>query len=154
YRTNSPSTSTNNGNMSMTNSQNEAMNGNLTASFRRALTSDLNGKLTFQGLFDEFKQQSNSGSGQVFIVKDIYTLSNTSTNKTASSAVQIDKNMGVSGATNLDYKDRYILEGALRYDGSSRFGPGNRWAPFGRLSGVWRVSQEPFWNVPNVSDFR
>jgi hypothetical protein len=114
----------------------------------------MNGKLTFQGLYDQTKSNSSNEGGQQFIVKDIYTLSNTSTNKTASSGLQTDKNMGVSGAANVDYKDRYILEGALRYDGSSRFGPGNRWAPFGRVSAVWRVSQEPFWNVSAISDFR
>src|ERR1044071_7865811 len=62
--------------------------------------------------------------------------------------------MGVSTARNADYKDRYIVEGAVRYDGNSRFGEGERWAPFNRISGVWRVSQEPFFTVPGVTDFR
>ena len=52
--------------------------------------------------------------------------------------------MGALAGTSLDYKDRYILDGTLRYDGSSLFGPGHRWAPFGRISGVWRVSEEPW----------
>ena len=154
YRTQTLSSSQNFGNMSIANSNAEALNGNLTASFRKALTSDLNGKLTFQGLYDQVKTIRDSAAGQQFIVKDIYTLSNTSTNKVATSGLQTDKNMGVSSAANLDYKDRYILEGAMRYDGSSRFGPGNRWAPFGRVSAVWRVSQEPFWNISAINDFR
>jgi TonB-linked SusC/RagA family outer membrane protein len=154
YREETPTSPDNSGYFRINNGLTESMNGNVTASFRHAMTSELNGKLTFQGLYDQLKSYNDGGGGDVFIVKDIYTLSNTSTNKTATSNLQMDKNLGVSSAANLDYKDRYILEGAYRYDGSSRFGAGNRWAPFGRLSAVWRVSQEPFWNVPGVSDFR
>jgi len=154
YRTQKTSSANNFGNMAVSNGLNEAMNGNLTATFRKAITPDMNGKLTFQGLYDQLRQDNSNGSGQQFIVKDIYTLSNTSLNQSVGSSSQTDKNMGVSGAANVDYKDRYVLEGAMRYDGSSRFGPGNRWAPFGRISAVWRVSQEPFWNFNAISDFR
>ena len=40
--------------------------------------------------------------------------------------------------------DRYILTGSVRRDGSSRFGPGNRWGTFGAGSLGWIVSDEPF----------
>src|SRR2546426_6837209 len=30
------------------------------------------------------------------------------------------------------------------------FGLGNRWATFGRVSGAWRVAQEPWWPVSQV----
>jgi hypothetical protein len=62
--------------------------------------------------------------------------------------------MGFFAGTSADYKGRYIIDGTLRYDGSSRFGAGNRWAPFGRISGVWRISEEPFWKMSKLSDFR
>jgi hypothetical protein len=140
--------------MSIGDGYSEAMNGNVNATFRKSLTSDLNTKLSLSALGEQVNSQSNSGGGSVFIVKDIFTLSNTSTSKTASSSQSLDRSMGFSTALNADYKDRYILEGAIRYDGSSRFGESERWAPFNRISGVWRVSQEPFFNVPGVTDFR
>src|SRR5205085_1512263 len=62
----------------------------------------------------------------------------------------------VAGAT-FDYKDRYTLDGYYRYDGSSLFGSGNRYAPYGRVSGVWQVSKEPFWpslHLGFVNEFR
>ncbi|HET9426550.1 MAG TPA: SusC/RagA family TonB-linked outer membrane protein [Gemmatimonadaceae bacterium] len=142
------------GSMGVSDAYNEAMNGNVNATFRHSPTSDLNTKLSLSALGDQAKFSNNAGGGDQFIVKDVFTLSNTSTNKTATSSSQMDRNLGFSGALNADYKDRYILEGALRYDGSSRFGAGNRWAPFSRVSGVWRVSQEPFFNVPGMTDFR
>jgi len=46
------------------------------------------------------------------------------------------------------------MDATYRYDGSSLFGAGNRWGPFGRISGVWRISEESFWNVGWMSDFR
>ena len=64
------------------------------------------------------------------------------------------KNVGFLSGASLDYKDRYVLDGTFRYDGSSLFGQGNRWAPFGRVAAVWRISQEPWYNVPHLSDLR
>jgi hypothetical protein len=110
--------------------------------------------LSVRGLYDREDQLLNNSGGDIFVVKDIYTLSNTSTNKTATSNLQSIRNMGLFTGGQLDYKGRYILDGTFRYDGSSLFGSGNRWAPFGRVSGVWRVSEEPFFNVPGVTEFR
>jgi TonB-linked SusC/RagA family outer membrane protein len=154
YRTTQSSSSTNFGNGSLGDRQDEAMNGSLTATLRKQVSNDLNGKISFRGLFDQQTIAQNSASGQQLIVKDVYTLSNTRTNQTATSSSQTDKNMGVLAGVSGEYKGRYIMDGTFRYDGSSRFGAGNRWAPFGRVSAVWRVSEEPFWNVPKVSDFR
>ena len=46
---------------------------------------------------------------------------------------------------NYAYRDRYLVTGSLRRDGSSRFGPGNRYGTFGAASVGWVVSQEPFY---------
>lgn len=49
------------------------------------------------------------------------------------------------GRVNLGWKEKYLLEGNLRYDGSSRFKAGNtRWGVFPSVSAGWRVSEEPF----------
>jgi TonB-linked SusC/RagA family outer membrane protein len=154
YRTFTASTGNNNGNMQASNRGQEAMNGSLTATFRRQITNDLNGKLSFRGLFDQDVITANNSSGQVFVTKEIYTLSNTTTNKTAGSSEQTIKNQGVFAGASADYKGKYIMDATYRYDGSSLFGAGNRWAPFGRISGVWRISEESFWNVGWMTDFR
>lgn len=154
YRTFSISSAANSGNIAFANLGDESFNGNLTASFRKQLRSDLNGRLQLRGLFDQENILNNGSSGQIFAVKDIFTTSNTTTNKNATSSAQTIKNVGFLSGASLDYKDRYVLDGTFRYDGSSLFGSGNRWAPFGRVAGVWRVSQEPWFNVPHLSDFR
>ena len=46
--------------------------------------------------------------------------------------------------TNFRLNDRYVLEGSLRRDGSSRFGSENRYGTFWAVSGGWIVSEESF----------
>jgi TonB-linked SusC/RagA family outer membrane protein len=154
YRSSSIDVNTNLGNGSIGDRTEEALNGALGASFRRQLTNDLNAKLSVRGTYEQDYILQNGGSGNQFVVKDVFTLSNLSTAKAATSSEQTIKRAGAFVGATTEYKDRYILDGTFRYDGSSLFGSGNRWAPFGRYSGVWRVSEEPFFHVPKVSDFR
>lgn len=48
------------------------------------------------------------------------------------------------GRINYNYKERYLLEANVRFDGSSRFAKGNRWGIFPSFSAAWRVTEEPF----------
>ena len=48
----------------------------------------------------------------------------------------------VFGRLNAVYRDKYILNATGRRDGSSRFGPGNRYAEFGALGAAWLFSKE------------
>ncbi len=55
----------------------------------------------------------------------------------------------------ISYNNRYVLNGAVRRDGSSRFGPANRWGVFPSVSAAWNVSNEKFFkNVPYVSTLK
>jgi len=47
---------------------------------------------------------------------------------------------------NYSFDGRYILAASVRADGSSKFGPDNRWGAFWSVSGAWRISQEEFMN--------
>lgn len=46
----------------------------------------------------------------------------------------------------LNWDGRYILTYTYRYDGSSNFGPNNRWAGFHSVAGAWRFSNEKFFS--------
>ena len=48
------------------------------------------------------------------------------------------------GRVNYTFNKKYLLEGNLRYDGSSRFAPDNRWSLFPSISAGWRISEEGF----------
>ena len=60
------------------------------------------------------------------------------------------KNAGFFGRINYDYDGKYLVEGNLRYDGSSRFRRGNRWILTPSFSLGWNVARESFWE--NLAD--
>ena len=51
------------------------------------------------------------------------------------------------------YKGRYIVDFSVRRDGSTKFGPDQRWGNFPALSGKWVISDEPWFKraLPFVS---
>lgn len=50
-----------------------------------------------------------------------------------------------------NYDDRYLATYTYRYDGSSNFGPENRWAGFHAIAASWRFSNEKFFEpIRNV----
>jgi len=53
------------------------------------------------------------------------------------------------------YDNKYLLEGSVRYDGSSRFEPGHQYGLFPGVSVGWRISQEKFLkDVKFISDLK
>lgn len=52
--------------------------------------------------------------------------------------------MSYFGRLNYNYKERYLLEANVRYDGSSKFSTDTRWGVFPSFSAGWRVTEEPF----------
>ncbi|QEH43603.1 SusC/RagA family TonB-linked outer membrane protein [Chitinophaga sp. XS-30] len=48
------------------------------------------------------------------------------------------------------YNDRYIISGTIRRDGSSRFGPDQRWGLFPSGAIAWLISEEAFMKSPRV----
>jgi len=43
---------------------------------------------------------------------------------------------------NYNYLEKYYVDGSFRYDGASRFGTENRWAPFWSVAGMWDLKKE------------
>lgn len=51
------------------------------------------------------------------------------------------------------YDNRYMIQGNLRYDGSSRFHKDYRWALFPSVSAGWTISEENFMQNQDVASF-
>ncbi len=64
--------------------------------------------------------------------------------------------MGFFGRVNYSFKDKYLLEANLRYDGTSKFPTGLKWRWFPSFSAGWRLSEEAFmeWAKPALSSFK
>ncbi|HLI92023.1 MAG TPA: SusC/RagA family TonB-linked outer membrane protein, partial [Puia sp.] len=55
-----------------------------------------------------------------------------------------DSRASLFGRATYGYKGRYLFATTIRRDGSSRFGPDNRWGDFFSASAAWRFSDERF----------
>ncbi|HZE08310.1 MAG TPA: hypothetical protein VE110_06080, partial [Gemmatimonadaceae bacterium] len=65
---------------------------------------------------------------------------------------QLERNINYLASQTLDIKDRYIVDGMWRRDGSSLFGSNNRWKNFYRISGAWRLSED--FHMPGIQEFK
>ena len=57
------------------------------------------------------------------------------------------RSMYFTASAHYAYKGRYIIDGSLRADGTTKFGPDSRWGYFPSLSLKWIISDEP-WMEP------
>ncbi|UFH56146.1 TonB-dependent receptor [Spirosoma sp. KNUC1025] len=48
------------------------------------------------------------------------------------------------GRVNYNFRNKYLLQGSIRRDGSSVFGANNQWGYFPSVGAAWRISQESF----------
>lgn len=53
---------------------------------------------------------------------------------------------------NYAYRDKYLLQGSLRRDGSSVFGANHQWGYFPAVSAAWRISKESFMKEQGLFD--
>lgn len=83
-------------------------------------------------------------------------LTNVISSKDCSGAFNLQtRTISYYGRAMYTLKDRYILTGTIRRDGSSNFGAGNRWGTFPSAALAWRVSEENFMKaVPEVSNLK
>jgi TonB-linked SusC/RagA family outer membrane protein len=89
----------------------------------------------------------SSASAVDFPADNIRDVSLTSdlTTRSGSGAYNLQvRGLSYFGRAVYSLKDRYILTGTIRRDGSSNFGAGNRFGTFPSLAAAWRISEENF----------
>ncbi|MCE5345535.1 MAG: TonB-dependent receptor [Bacteroidales bacterium] len=92
-----------------------------------------------------FGSQSMGAYRDDFPNNELYEISVGSTARaTNSGSSSINTLLSYFGRINYSYLDKYLLEGNIRYDGSSRFPEGHRFGLFPSLSAGWRISKESF----------
>ncbi len=86
------------------------------------------------------------GSGQNVpaAYMDYHNLAAATLNPTIASDFAKFSLMSYMGRIQYEYKNKYLFNAALRYDGSSRLAEGNQWKLFPSASVAWRISEEPF----------
>ena len=149
-----PSAATNLGNILRNASSGEELNTGLNATFRHNFGADLQTRYNLRYSYEQRDSNLVYGQGNTLAFKGINSLTNVTMNKVDSSWAQSIRQASFIAGGNVTYKDRYVLDGVVRRDGSSLFGPAHRWANFGRVSGDWIMSREPWWFSNALSVFK
>lgn len=116
-----------------------------------------NNTLDFVGGYEYSKFQTNSVTAQgIGFFTDAFGFNNLNAATTRTTFSNATEALLASffGRANLGFNDRFYVTGVLRYDGSSRFAEGHKWAAFPGLSGSWHLSQESFMQSSPFSDLR
>ena len=95
------------------------------------------------------RQNSLTASGYTLNSVNVPYLNQTTTNKAATGSVADNALAGFFGRINYNYKERYLLEVNLRYDGSSRFVGEHQWGLFPSVSAGWNIANEEFFKKMN-----
>ncbi|WP_133994246.1 TonB-dependent receptor [Dinghuibacter silviterrae] len=79
-----------------------------------------------------------------------YALSGYEVNFGAANVYDEERLISDFGRLNYNYKEKYLLQGSIRRDGSSVFGTNHRWGYFPAVGAGWRISKEDFMKDQNV----
>jgi TonB-linked SusC/RagA family outer membrane protein len=132
------------------NDDNEQLTFGFSGTATHTFFSDLNTTLTGRYIYGDQTLRNQDLNGTDLVLAGLVTADAVTKNYSISSTVQQIRDIGYFGGVDLDYKDRYVLNGLVRRDGSSLFGAGNRWQTFGRIAGAWITSREPWWPAPDA----
>jgi len=92
--------------------------------------------------------KSLNGSRQGYLTEDVFDLNAGDPTTAANSGGHgVWAQDSYLGRINYNYAERYMLLATIRTDGSSNFGPNNRWGTFPAASAAWRISQEPWYQI-------
>ena len=99
----------------------------------------------FQAEIMKYRDMEGARTGLVTTDLPVLNLTTDADSYTLKGLYKNWKNAGFFGRINYDYNGKYLVEGNLRYDGSSRFRRGNRWILSPSFSLGWNVARENFW---------
>lgn len=94
-------------------------------------------------VYEDEKNSYIQTRGTKLVVKQVPEFAAVDPSTLSSFSNDIDiRNRNAFAVTTFDIKDRYILDGLIRQDESSLFGPESRKSTYYRLSGAWRANED------------
>ncbi len=129
-----------------------ALNGSLSANFRGSF-GDWSLRGTARMLVEKEDYEFFQAEAAGLTVGNVDDL-NAGTTPNVTGSTEDIRSEGYFIIGGADYKGKYILDGLVRRDGSSLFGPEDRWHTYFRASGAWRLAEESWWPFQNVDEFK
>jgi iron complex outermembrane receptor protein len=92
--------------------------------------------------WSEFRKTLSMGQGTGFVTDGLlFNSLGAASTRNDSSYGEKSRLVSFLSRANYGYKDRFFVTGVLRYDGSSKFAEGHKWALFPGLSASWHLTQ-------------
>ena len=110
------------------------------------------GLLGTSTLGTNYEQFTAAGNNQASPITTFYDINSNTASKVIGSQLRQTRIASFFGRVNYKFKDRYILQGSLRADGSSVLAQGSKWGYFPSVSGAWRLVEEPFMQNAGLLD--
>ena len=97
--------------------------------------------------FEDFRQDNTLALAKKLSSNDLFTLNTGYPSLGQNSEdIQTWAMSSFLGRLEYNYASKYLFQATIRYDGSSRLDPYNRWKAFPSLSVGWRLAQEDWFN--------
>jgi TonB-linked SusC/RagA family outer membrane protein len=109
-----------------------------------------NPRVTVGTTMERFDRLSFWVDGRDFAIKDLKNIDLAIDKTRMNSLIQQERAMGYLSDLAVDYAGKYIGSFLIRRDGSSRFGPDNRWGTYYRGAVAYRMAEEPWWPFADV----
>ncbi|MEI9910057.1 MAG: SusC/RagA family TonB-linked outer membrane protein [Bacteroidota bacterium] len=129
------------GGMSQSTSESKTNNTQLTLNLVKKF-GNLNTRAKLSYLYENRHYESNFISASQFSISGMENFENFPTIQDASSYIENERAQNYFAIVGLDWKDKILLDGMYRYDGSSLFGSEARWNPYFRISGAYRLTED------------
>jgi TonB-linked SusC/RagA family outer membrane protein len=151
YKTMGPSV-LNDGDFTRAHSFDETLNGHVQGVFIQAF-GDLTTRTRLRYGFETEEFESQEARAREFRVQGVRSLNAGAQEFVGGSSSRV-RSEGVSLNTGLDFGGRYIADLLVRRDGSSLFGPDDRWQTYYRAAFSYLMSEEPWWPVRDITAFK
>jgi len=110
--------------------------------------------LMFGAAYDNFETDEWATSMYGYLDGKLDALDAGTTWNATSGNMISDRLESYFGRVNYDYDGKYLFEFAFRSDGSSKFGPGNRWGFYPSVFAGWRIDKENFFKSKLINQLK
>jgi TonB-linked SusC/RagA family outer membrane protein len=144
------------GSVSRSSQREYSMNASLDVTARRNwFEENLSSRLTLRTLYEGQDSRGLDVNGNVLVVPGLNDIDGTdAATRDGGSFIEQVRQLGMFANLDLDWQGKYIVSGLIRRDGASLFGADRRWQTYGRGSVAWRLSEESWFGVDQISDLK
>jgi TonB-linked SusC/RagA family outer membrane protein len=137
----------------VTNANNVAENSQLNATATKLFMGSVLSTTRLAYLIETVDSTAAAASGRKLNLSGVTDLQALDpTQLSSASSLQTARTVDYQASQNFTIKDRYILDGQIRNDNSSLFGPDARTATFYRIAGAYRISEDL--HIPSVQELK